>query len=694
MEYQFETSVQYLKGVGPQLGARLQTWGIRTLEDLVQNVPRAYQRWRRVEAIKEVRLGDSVALPATLLKINSFRRGHQRQFELLFEDQAGTSFRGRFFRQPFQGYFERFHCPQKLWVIGKPSLVRGRLEFSHPELRDTEDALEISDQLLPIYTETTGLTSKKIHQLVDQSFRLLERPELWQNKEYFPEWILHKYNLVSRQEALRTLHYPILALEKEFSQRRTPGHRRLIFEDFFWMELTIALKKQSYSQEHSVPLIPTGRLQEAFRRNLPFALTACQEKALREIADELQRGTPMNRLLQGDVGAGKTVVFFFALLQAVEAGAQGALMAPTEILAEQHFKNAQKLFADLPIRVALLTSKTKAEERRRLLADLVQGSINILIGTHSLIEDEVQFARLGLVVVDEQHRFGVEQRRRLQAKGVAPHRLLVTATPIPRTLAMTAFGDLEISILREKPPGRTPITSKIMEERQRPLMMEFLVKQIELGRQAYFVYPLVEESEKIDLKSAVEAYEQLSRQYPSLRWGLLHGKMKSAEKEATMQEFRRGHIQVLVSTTVIEVGVDVPNAVIMVIEHAERFGLSQLHQLRGRVGRGALKSYCIFAVDVKVSHEARQRLQLMVETDDGFRIAEADLSWRGPGEFLGSKQSGLSGFRWADLIKDEEILLQAREAVREIFANDPKWTKKENQTLKAYWQKLPWIHTS
>jgi ATP-dependent DNA helicase RecG len=297
-------------------------------------------------------------------------------------------------------------------------------------------------------------------------------------------------------------------------------------------------------------------------------------------------------------------------------------------------------------------------------------------------------------VVDEQHRFGVEQRRRLQSKGVSPHRLLVTATPIPRTLAMTAYGDLDVSLLREKPPGRTPVTSKVMEEWQRPMLQEFLMKQLAQGRQAYFVYPLVEESEKIDLKSATESFQQLKSQFPKVHWGLLHGKMKPQEKESIMTEFRRGRIQVLVSTTVIEVGVDVPNAVIMVIEHSERFGLSQLHQLRGRVGRGAQKSYCIFATVAKVSKEARQRLDLMCETEDGFRIAEADLSWRGPGEFLGSKQSGLSGFRWADLVKDEEILIQAREAVSEIFARDPQLQQKDHQLIKAYWQRLPWVHTS
>ena len=694
MEYQFETSVQYLKGVGPQLGARLESWGIHTLEDLVQFVPRAYQNWKKINSLNDFREGDSVVLSATLIKVGSFRRGSIRSFELLFEDALGQRFRGRFYRQPFHGYFEKFRCPQKVWVLGKPSIVKSRIEFQHPDIRDYSDSIEDSDKLVPIYPETTGLNSRKIHKLIEQSFNLLANPTLWLGKEYLPQWICEKYQLVSRQESLRILHFPQLELENEFLLRRTPGHRRLIFEDFFWMDFSIAIKKRAHQQETTLPLKGTGVLQERLRKSLPFTLTGAQEKAINEISVEISKVTPMNRLLQGDVGSGKTAVLFFAIIQTIESGSQAALMAPTEILAEQHFKNTQILFKDLPVSFALLTSKTKTEERRRLLSDLIDGKIGGLIGTHALIEDEVQFKKLGLVVVDEQHRFGVDQRRRLQAKGISPHRLLVTATPIPRTLAMTAFGDLEISLLREKPPGRTPITSKIMEEHQRSLLMDFIVKQVKLGRQAYLVYPLVDESEKLDLKSATEAYELLKQQFPTVQWGLLHGKMKSIEKENIMAQFREGKLQVLVCTTVIEVGVDVPNAVIMVIEHAERFGLSQLHQLRGRVGRGSQKSFCVFAVGERVSQEARQRLALMCETEDGFRIAEADLEWRGPGEFLGAKQSGLSGFRWADLVKDEELLHVAREAVQEIFTKDSELKQKENKILKEYWERLPWVHTS
>lgn len=704
MDYQFETPVKYLKGVGPQLGARLEGWGVRTLEDLVHHIPRTYQHWKKVDSLVEIQGNDSVIVLATLINLRSFRRGYQKSFELVLEDRFGQKFYAKYFRQPFHGYFERFRCPQKVWVIGKPQLTKNKMEFHHPDILDEGETLDHQNQLVPIYTETVGLNSRKIHKLVDQCFRLLDRPLAWQPKELLPPVVCQKYQLIPRQAALKQLHFPSVELKKEYEGRRTPGHRRLIFEDFFWMEFALAMKKKDNAQDKATSYNGTGKWRESLRAALPFNLTQDQEKAIQEISVDLQKSIPMNRLLQGDVGSGKTIVMFFSLLQVLESGAQAALMAPTEILSEQHYQNAKKLFEKIPIKIALLTSKTKSEERKQILSSLKDGELHLIIGTHSLIEDEVQFAKLGLILIDEQHRFGVSQRYRLQAKGIAspglqsksilPHRLFVTATPIPRTLAMTAYGDLDVSILREKPPGRTPISSKIMEEKNRSLMMTFLMKQIEAGRQAYFVYPLVEESEKIDLKSALESYEAMKVQYPHVRWGLLHGKMKPAEKEEIMTSFRQNQIQILVSTTVIEVGVDVPNAVVMIIEHSERFGLSQLHQLRGRVGRGALKSFCIFAAGTKVSREAKQRLNLMCETEDGFRIAEADLKWRGAGEFLGAKQSGVLGFRWADLHLDEDILTEARSAVHDIFANDPDLKNKDHQKLLTHWQSLPAAHTS
>lgn len=695
MDYNFNTSVQYLKGVGPQLGLKLAQWHINTLEDLIQFLPRSYQNWKKVSVLSQCKAGDYVLLPATLYNKRNYRRGPQRIFELLLEDSQKQKFIARFFRQPYFGYFDRFRCPQFLYVLGKVHLSsRGQLEFNHPELKLEQDLEDFNDQLVPIYTETKGLSSRKIHKLIEQSFHCIENQSLWVEKEYIPTWILEKYQLTSLKKALQLLHFPRLELEELFLSRRTEAHRRLIFEDFFMMEMTIRHKKYLHSQEKSKAYPIPSEMSEELKKSLPFVLTSSQLQAIKEISTDLSQSLPMNRLLQGDVGSGKTIVLFFAALQVIKSGGQVALMVPTEILAEQHFNSALKILSHLNINIRCLTSKTKAEERRDLLKALVENKCGLVIGTHSLIQEEVEFSQLGLVIIDEQHRFGVQQRFKLQAKGLSPHRLLVTATPIPRTLAMTALGDLEVSLIREKPPGRASIQNRMMVESQRELLMEFLLKKIQQGRQVYFVYPLVEESEKIDLKSAMDSFNLLKQKYPQVRWGILHGKLKPSEKENTMKQFREGIIQVLVSTTVIEVGVDVPNAVLMVIEHSERFGLSQLHQLRGRVGRGSQQSFCIFALGDGASLEAKKRIELMCETEDGFKIAEADLEWRGAGEFLGVKQSGASGFRWADLVKDEEILIQAREAVRELFKRDPELSKSEHQNLKRLWEKRLLGHTS
>jgi ATP-dependent DNA helicase RecG len=390
----------------------------------------------------------------------------------------------------------------------------------------------------------------------------------------------------------------------------------------------------------------------------------------------------MHRMVQGDVGSGKTLVCFMAAIFCTEGGKQACLMVPTEILAEQHFKNAQKLLSPLGMRVALLTGKSKASERKDLFEKLAQGEIDFLIGTHALIEDEVIFKELALVIIDEQHRFGVEQRGRLKNKGVSPHFLIMTATPIPRTLAMTVYGDLDVSIIDEMPPGRSPIQTRVAFENKKPQALQFMAEQIQKGRQAYVVYPLVEESEKIDLKNAVSEYELLQKQFPSFKIGLLHGKMKPAEKDEVMSRFRAGEYQILVSTTVIEVGVDVPNANLMIIEHAERFGLSQLHQLRGRVGRGEHKSFCILIMGHAVSEEARERTTFMEKSTDGFKIAEFDLEMRGPGQFMGTRQSGLPGFKMANLVRDLAILQQARAAAFEVLKKDPALKLAENQALR------------
>jgi ATP-dependent DNA helicase RecG len=478
------------------------------------------------------------------------------------------------------------------------------------------------------------------------------------------------------------MHHPNPLKAQEYVQFKSEAQRRLIFEEFFWLELFLAAKKTGFQKE-AAPLIQNaGEKYQALEKSLPFPLTGAQKRVFAEIKEDLEKGHPMHRLVQGDVGSGKTLVSFMAAVYAAESGFQSCLMAPTEILAEQHYKNAVKILEPLGIRLALLVGKTKTAERRETLADLEAGNVDLIIGTHALIEAEVKFRNLGLAIIDEQHRFGVEQRGILKTKGNSPHFLVMTATPIPRTLAMTVYGDLDVSIIDEMPPGRSPIQTRAIFENKRSQALQFMLEQLKKGRQAYFVYPLVEESEKIDLKNAVEEYEKLKAQFPDVTFGLLHGKMKSDEKDAVMNQFRRQQIQVLVSTTVIEVGVDVPNANIMIIEHAERFGLSQLHQLRGRVGRGEHKSFCILIMGYAVSEEGKMRTEFMEKTTDGFNISEFDLEMRGPGEFMGTRQSGLPGFRMANLVRDMELLQQAREAAFEVLKKDPSLVWPDNRPMK------------
>ncbi len=500
--------------------------------------------------------------------------------------------------------------------------------------------------------------------------------------EKFPLVLRQKWKLPDRYSALYNVHIPPPDAGQEWMQTRSQFHRRLIFEEFFWLELYLAARRAGIQKEKAPVLKPSLSLVEQLKKSLPFALTKAQERAFAEIVRDLKRAHPMHRLVQGDVGSGKTLVALMATLVAVANQSQAVIMVPTEILAEQHYKNAIRYLEPLGITVGYLTGSMRQAERAQTLDLLKSGLINIVVGTHALIEDAVAFHNLSLVIIDEQHRFGVHQRSRLKQKGGSPHFLVMTATPIPRTLAMTVYGDLEISVIDEMPPGRSPIVTRAGFESVRPKMLTFLKEQLEKGRQAYVVYPLVEESEKIDLKDAVSAYETLSVELTPWKVGLLHGKMKAAEKDDVMSRFRKGEVQVLVSTTVIEVGVDVPNANLMVIEHAERFGLSQLHQLRGRVGRGQHKSFCILMLGHAVGDDGRKRAEIMEATTDGFKIAEADLELRGPGEFLGARQSGLSGFRLANLLRDVKILQDARTAAFEILERDPQLTHRENQALR------------
>lgn len=680
------SDLQYVKGIGPKLASILGRHGFKTVGDFLQNYPRAYEDQRAARQIATLKEGDIVSLKATVMHVSSYSMGRSSRkiYDVLIKDNSGQ-IRCKFFRVPYKGYFERFGIGKEIRVVGKVTNYRGKLEFHHPDIKDIDPDEVLVDRLVPIYVEIEGLSSTKIQKAVENAFKQLKEKPV----EKIPDPLLKKLNLINYSEAIEDIHYPNMEEASLYNEFKAHSQRRIIFDEFFWLELFLASKKTNLKKEQGLVIENKNQLASSLRKSLGFNLTSDQAKSISEIQQDMSSGKPMNRLVQGDVGSGKTLVSFFSALSAIESGYQVCLMAPTEILAEQHYRNAEKMFASLGLKVALLTGKTKTKERQELVEELSQGRIHFLIGTHALIEDWVQFKNLALVIIDEQHRFGVAQRSLLKSKGYSPHFLVMTATPIPRTLAMTVYGDLDVSIIKEMPQGRIPIQTRVIQESKRNQALQFMAEQISKGRQAYFVYPLVEESEKIDLKNATEEFQKLKSQFPQIRFGLLHGKMKSSEKDDIMKLFRSHEIDVLVSTTVIEVGVDVPNANLMIIEHADRFGLSQLHQLRGRVGRGVHKSFCVMIMGYAVSAETKARVEFMEKTSDGFKVAEFDLEIRGPGEFMGAKQSGLPGFKMANLVRDYDLLKIAREVAFEILKTDPDLRKKEHalireELLKSY----------
>ncbi len=685
MTIKLDTDVQYIKGVGPKLGGLLSRNGIKTVSDLLENYPRAYEDRRAVRDIRSLKPDELVSLKATVVSVSSYNMGKSTRkiYDVLIRDHSGQ-IRCKFFRTPYKGYFERFKNNLPVRVIGKVTHYRGKLEFHHPDLKDLEpEAEENTDQLLPIYVEVEGFSSGKMQKLIQTALNHIVDETI----EKYPPWILKKNQLISRDQAIREIHQPLIEIASQYNEFRSPAHHRIIFEEFFWLELYLASKKAGLKNEKSFIIRNQNRHIHQMIQELPFQLTQAQRNAFDDIQKDFLSGHPMNRLVQGDVGAGKTLVGFMAVISAFENGFQSCMMVPTEILAEQHFATAQKRLASLGVVTGLLTGKTKLKDRKEILEKLLNGTIHFLIGTHALIEDWVQFKNLALVIIDEQHRFGVAQRGYLKAKGskadlLVPHFLVMTATPIPRTLAMTVYGDLDVSIIDEMPVGRIPIQTRVITESKRNQAIQFMTEQVQKGRQCYVVYPLVEESEKMDLKNATDEFEKLKTQFQKIRFGLLHGKMKPVEKDEIMELFRSYQIDILVSTTVIEVGVDVPNANLMIIEHAERFGLSQLHQLRGRVGRGEHKSFCVMIMGYAVNEETRDRVSFMEKTTDGFKIAEYDLEIRGPGEFMGAKQSGLQGFKMAHLVRDYEILKKARETAFEVLSQDPQLSKIENKLLR------------
>src|SRR6266581_8510607 len=676
MAMNLSTEVRMIKGVGPQRAELLAQRGIYTLEDLLGYLPFRYEDRIHFSNVKDIQPNGIYTIRARVMSgqaIRSMRGGRDAIYHLLVQDEAGGLLPCKFFHG---GYLEGRLKPGQLLILhGKAEVDKlrpARLEMINPQIEvlsgEEMDSTEVG-RIVPIYEAIGTFGSRQIRRAMYAAVQLIDQ----RMPDVLPDALRTRLGYPTRGEALIHTHFPEPGESLDaLNTFRSPAQQRLIFEEFFLYQLSLALDRQATRKENAIAFrLREDAIREALKRILPFKPTAAQKRVLAEIAADLEKPAPMNRLLQGDVGSGKTIIALQAAVIAIENGTQAALMAPTEILAVQHFLSARRILAKAGYRVELLISGLKASEKSAVLDRIRSGEAQFVIGTHALIEDNVEFARLGFVAIDEQHRFGVLQRKRLMdkaaARGHAPHVLVLTATPIPRTLSLTLYGDLDVSVLDELPPGRTPIITRMTSEPHLPGVWEFLRREVAAGHQGYVVYPVIEES-KLELKAAMEEYERLSREvFPKLTLGLLHGRLSSEEKETVMQSFRKNETQILVATTVIEVGVDVPNATVMVIEHAERFGLAQLHQLRGRIGRGAAKSYCILMTGGKVSDEARARLEVMVGTDDGFVIAEKDLEIRGPGDFFGTRQWGMAGFRVSHLLRDRDLLERARaEAFRYV----------------------------
>jgi len=664
------TPIQYVKGVGPQRAKALDKLGVRTAEDLLLHVPLRYEDRRAFAKVAELRPGMKVAVSGRIAVAGLRRARRLAIYEVRLEDETGR-LKALWFNQPFlrdvlpKGAQVVLYGAVELDVKGgrQLSMLSPQYEVLGGDEDDPAAAALHTGRIVPIYEKLGPLQGKFLRRIVVQ----LAQQVPADLADPLPDRLRSRLGVIPRGEALRRLHCPGDEELAVLNGARSAAHVRLILEEFFLFQLGLARRRQGRQQEaKGIAFVVTDRTRESVKRILPFHLTAAQKRVLREIADDMQRPHPMNRLVQGDVGSGKTVVALLSMVIAVENGYQAAFMAPTEILAEQHFLTMKRLLTRVPYRIELLTASRKGKQKREALERLAGGEIQIAVGTHALIQEGVGFARLGLAVVDEQHRFGVLQRDDLRRKGYEVDTLVMTATPIPRTLALTAYGDLDTSVIDERPPGRTPIRTLLRPAAQRREIVELVRREIAAGRQAYVVYPLVAESEKLeDVKAATQMAHEWAAALPGRRVGLLHGRLKGPDKEEVMGAFARGETHVLVATTVIEVGVDVPNATVMVIEHAERFGLAQLHQLRGRVGRGAGASTCALVAHGRLSDEARERLETLARTDDGFAIAEKDLELRGPGDFFGTRQSGLPTFRVAHLIRDRELLERAR---REAFA--------------------------
>ena len=665
------TPLQFLKGVGPRKAADLKRAGLITVEDLLYRLPFRYEDRSHMQAIASLRPGQKAAVLGEIKSANlaTTRRRGFRIFHAVLSDASGA-IRCTWMNQAFLADILKPHL--QVVVFGDVKLDSSGLHFMNPEYEivsadgsvDAPGSVH-TGRIVPFYEKTGTVTPNMQRRLVRQALDLLPQ----EIPDALPTDLRARVALISRREALEAAHFPPNeeALDA-LNAFRTPAQRRLIFEEFFLYQLGHAWRRHAGSVELK-PFVPRvdDRIRASAAAVLPFKLTPGQKGALKEIVDDMRRPQPMNRLLQGDVGAGKTIVALISAIVAMENGLQVAFMAPTEILAAQHYSNIARLLAPSRFRVDMLTGRTPGLHKHTLLSHIERGSTHLVVGTHALVEEKVKFHKLGLVVIDEQHRFGVAQRAALRTKGLRPDVLLMTATPIPRTLALTDYSELDVSKIPDLPPGRKPVRTWVKPESRRDEIYQLIREQIDAGRQAYIIYPLIEESEKIDLKSATEMADHLQTDvFPQYRVAVLHGRMKDDVKDRVMHAFVKGQLQILVSTTVVEVGVDVPNASIMVVEHAERFGLSQLHQLRGRVGRGSWESHCILLYQAPWTDDARERLKAMAGTNDGFAIAERDLELRGPGDFFGTRQSGLPKLRTGDLVRDRDIMETAHREARQL----------------------------
>jgi len=676
-----DQSLTYLPGVGPKSAEKLAKLGLLTVRDMLYYYPRDHLDYARQVTIRELKAGETVTLIGTVKSCSCFtspRNSKLTIVELVIRDSTGQMKISRFFagtRYSNRGWQEQ---QKRQYPVGAAIAASGFVKetkfgmtLEDPDLEilgqadDEIDSLTVG-RIVPIYPLTEGVGADLVRRTMTTALGAVDRLQ-----EALPKGLRDEYGLIGLAEAISHIHFP------PDSDALEAARRRLVFDEFFYLQLGLLNRRKTQQKvQASAVVASTGKLIDDFYKQLPFELTNAQNRVVNDILNDLQKPVPMNRLVQGDVGSGKTVVAVIALLAAIQSGYQGALMAPTEVLSEQHYRKLVGWFNLLHLPVELLTGSTKAAKRREIHAQLETGELPLLVGTHALIQDTVNFHRLGLVVIDEQHRFGVQQRAKLQQKGEHPHVLTMTATPIPRTLALTLHGDLDVSQIDELPPGRKAIQTTVLAGRERLKAYELMRREVAQGRQIYVVLPLVEESEKLDLKSAIDEHQELQEKvFPEFKVGLLHGRMSSAEKDESITQFRDNQTQILVSTTVVEVGVDVPNASVMLIEHADRFGLSQLHQLRGRVGRGSAQSFCLLMSSSK-TETARQRLKVLEQSQDGFFISEMDMRFRGPGAVLGTRQSGLPDFALASLVDDQEVLELARSAAERTIEKDPtleKW---------------------